>query len=85
MDRVHRIGQKRAVRATRFIMEDSLEERMIKLQNAKAALGKGSLQKLTPEERKRVRSLLACLSLPDNDFLSHLLACLLSYRPASLH
>jgi hypothetical protein len=55
MDRVHRIGQKRPVKAIRFIMDGSIEERFIKLQNAKEALGKGSLQKLKQEDRQRAR------------------------------
>ena len=36
-------------------MKDSLEHRMVELQEAKAALGKGSLQKLNAEERKMAR------------------------------
>jgi hypothetical protein len=55
MDRVHRIGQKRPVKAIRFIMDGSIEERFINLQNAKEALGKGSLQKLKQEDRQRAR------------------------------
>jgi hypothetical protein len=53
--RVHRIGQTRPVRSIRFTMENSLEERMVKLQESKAALGKGSLQKLNKEDRKKAR------------------------------
>jgi SNF2 family DNA or RNA helicase len=52
IDRVHRIGQTRPVRAYRLIMKDTLEERMIKVQENKTALGKGSMQKLTLEERR---------------------------------
>jgi SWI/SNF-related matrix-associated actin-dependent regulator of chromatin subfamily A3 len=55
MDRVHRIGQKRPVRAIRFLMNDSIEERMVALQDSKAALGKGSLEKLQPEEKRKAR------------------------------
>jgi hypothetical protein len=55
MDRVHRIGQTRPVKAIRFIMDGSIEERFINLQNAKEALGKGSLQKLKQEDRQRAR------------------------------
>jgi hypothetical protein len=60
MDRVHRIGQTRPVRVLRFIMKDSLEERMLILQESKAALGKGALEKLSPEEKRkaRIRSLM---------------------------
>lgn len=45
----------RPVKVIRYVMKDSLEERMVKLQDAKAALGKGSLVKLTAEERKLAR------------------------------
>jgi SNF2 family DNA or RNA helicase len=55
MDRVHRIGQTRPVKAVRFIMEGSIEQRFVKLQNAKEALGKGSLQKLTREDREKAK------------------------------
>ena len=36
-------------------MMDSVDERMITVQNGKAALGKGSLEKITKQERLRVR------------------------------
>lgn len=55
MDRVHRIGQTRPVRVVRFVMKDTIEERMIALQEAKAAIGKGALQKLKPEEVRKTR------------------------------
>lgn len=55
MDRVHRIGQTRPVHAIRFVMEGSIEERFINLQNAKAALGRGSLQKLNVVDRRKAR------------------------------
>ena len=57
MDRCHRIGQKRAVRVVRFVMEKSIEERMVAIQEAKAAIGKGALQKLDPEELRKTRIL----------------------------
>jgi SNF2 family DNA or RNA helicase len=55
IDRVHRIGQTRPVRAIRFVMKDTIEERMIALQEAKAAIGKGSMEKLKPDEMRKVR------------------------------
>lgn len=55
MDRIHRIGQRRPVRVYRLLMADSIEERMVGLQDAKAALGKGSLEKLSPEEKRKAR------------------------------
>lgn len=55
IDRVHRIGQKRNVKVIRLIIKDSSEEQMVQLQEAKSALGKGSMQELTKEERKKTR------------------------------
>jgi SWI/SNF-related matrix-associated actin-dependent regulator of chromatin subfamily A3 len=55
MDRIHRLGQKRDVRVYRLVMKDSIEERIIALQEAKAALGKGTMQKLKPEEKRKAR------------------------------
>ena len=36
-------------------MAESIEERMYRLQEAKAALGNGSLRKLTADEKKKAR------------------------------
>ena len=47
---VHRLGQTRPVRCVRLVMKDSLEHRMINLQDAKAALGKGSIERLSTNE-----------------------------------
>jgi DNA repair protein RAD5 len=55
MDRVHRIGQMRPVRVIRFLMDDTIETRMMALQEAKSTLGKGSLQKLKQHEQRKVR------------------------------
>ena len=56
MDRVHRIGQTRNVRVLRFLMKDSLEERLVTYtQVSKAALGKGSLEKLSAQEKRKAR------------------------------
>jgi SWI/SNF-related matrix-associated actin-dependent regulator of chromatin subfamily A3 len=55
MDRIHRIGQKRQVFVTRFVMKGSVEERMITLQETKSLQAKGSLQKLKADERRKVR------------------------------
>jgi SNF2 family DNA or RNA helicase len=54
-DRVHRIGQTRKVRVVRFVMANSIEERMVSLQEAKAAVGKGAMEKLKPEEVRKAR------------------------------
>jgi SNF2 family DNA or RNA helicase len=52
---IHRIGQTRNVRVVRFVMKDSIEERMIALQEAKAAIGKGAMEKLKPDEIRKAR------------------------------
>jgi len=54
-DRCHRMGQTRPVRVIRFVMAGSFEERMINLQETKAALGKGAMAKLTAREARQLR------------------------------
>ncbi|ODV90522.1 hypothetical protein CANCADRAFT_31446 [Tortispora caseinolytica NRRL Y-17796] len=56
-DRVHRIGQYRPVRITRLIIEDSIESRIVELQEKKAnmiqatlAQDEGALNRLTPAD-----------------------------------
>lgn len=46
MDRIHRLNQKRKVNVLRFVMKDSIEERIIKVQERKSLQAKGALQKL---------------------------------------
>lgn len=55
MDRIHRIGQQRNVSIKRFVMKDSVEERIVAMQEAKSLQAKGSMQKLNPEERRKAR------------------------------
>lgn len=45
VDRVHRLGQKREVTTTRYIMEDSFEENMLKLQRKKQNLADLSMNR----------------------------------------
>jgi SWI/SNF-related matrix-associated actin-dependent regulator of chromatin subfamily A3 len=52
-DRVHRVGQVREVRGVRFMMKDSIEERMVVVQEAKQALGKGSLEKMSKADQEK--------------------------------
>ena len=57
IDRVHRLGQKREVVTTRFIMADSFEEKMLELQRkkqslAELSLGKGKLDKAEATKRR---------------------------------
>jgi len=55
MDRVHRLGQRKRVVVTRYVMENSIEEKILKLQANKAALNKGALTKLSPAELAAAR------------------------------
>jgi SNF2 family DNA or RNA helicase len=45
VDRVHRLGQKREVTTTRYVMNDSFEEKMLELQEKKKKLASISLDK----------------------------------------
>ena len=55
MDRVHRIGQERKVVVRRFVMKDSIEERIVALQEAKGLQAKGAMEKLKPDELRKAR------------------------------
>ena len=38
MDRIHRLGQRRPVQAIKLVVEDSIESRIVQLQEKKAAM-----------------------------------------------
>lgn len=46
MDRVHRIGQTKKVSVVRLVSANSVENRILAIQEAKQALGKGALRKV---------------------------------------
>lgn len=48
-------GQTRPVQAIRFVMADSIEERVLRVQEAKQTLGKGILKRLKKEERGKAK------------------------------
>ena len=57
MDRIHRLGQHRPVQAIKLVVEDSIESRIIQLQEKKAAMVDATLSaddsamgRLTPED-----------------------------------
>lgn len=59
IDRTHRIGQYKPIFATRFIIEDSIEERILKLQEKKKLVfdgtvggDAGSMTKLTVDDMR---------------------------------
>lgn len=43
MDRIHRLGQHRPVRAIKFVIEDSIESRIVELQEKKSAMVNATL------------------------------------------
>lgn len=51
IDRLHRVGQKKSVKVIRFIMQDSIEERMLEIQKKKNQLGDALT--LNNEERRK--------------------------------
>jgi DNA repair protein RAD16 len=58
MDRIHRLGQHRPVRAVKIVIEDSIESRIIQLQEKKMAMVDATLStddqamgRLTPAGR----------------------------------
>jgi len=43
IDRTHRLGQRKPIFATRFIIEDTIEERILKLQEKKRLVFDGTI------------------------------------------
>ena len=74
MDRIHRLGQHRPVRAVKIVIEDSIESRIIQLQEKKLAMVNATLSaddqamgRLTPAD---VGSLLPLTPVRTNHFFS---------------
>jgi SWI/SNF-related matrix-associated actin-dependent regulator of chromatin subfamily A3 len=55
MDRCHRLGQTRKVVVTRYVMDQSIEGKILELQAEKAALSKGAMVKLSQAEVQAAR------------------------------
>ncbi|KAI4872692.1 hypothetical protein NFI96_032483 [Prochilodus magdalenae] len=55
VDRCHRLGQKRDVVITKFVVKDSVEENMVKIQKKKQELVEKVFGAKSAEERKRAR------------------------------
>ena len=53
MDRIHRLGQHRPIRITRLIIENSIESRIIQLQEKKTALVESTVGKVIVSLRLR--------------------------------
>ena len=68
MDRIHRLSSTRPVCIYRLVMHDTLERRMLGLQNAKELLGKGTMERLSQAEKRKARLTQLChlFELPEN-------------------
>ena len=55
MDRCYRIGQTKECRVVRYCCKDSVEERILAIQERKQLLAKRSMNRQSPEERRRAR------------------------------
>lgn len=55
MDRVHRIGQKKEVKVVRLIIRNSIEERILELQEKKKDLARGAFGKQGSKELREMR------------------------------
>jgi hypothetical protein len=80
MDRIHRLGQHRPVKAIKIVVEDSIESRIIQLQEKKMAMVDATLSaddkamgRLTPED---VSSLLSILIPTNSPVKSSWASCL---------
>jgi len=60
MDRIHRLGQHRPVQAIKFVIEDSIESRIVELQEKKSAMVDATL---STDDSVRVPGLFGVLSL----------------------
>ena len=54
VDRVHRMGQEKEVRVVRFVCEESIEEKMLRIQERKSWIA-GSLGMVSESERRKQR------------------------------
>merc|ERR1712151_148322 len=55
VDRLHRLGQRRPVRALRFVAERTVEERMLAVQQQKRAIIEGALSNKSREDLRQLR------------------------------
>lgn len=55
IDRLHRLGQRRDVRALRFVAERTVEERILEVQKQKRAIMEGALSKKSRDELQKIR------------------------------
>ena len=76
MDRIHRLGQHRPVEAIKLVIEDSIESRIVQLQEKKSAMINATLStddsamgRLTPEDvSSTLITTLVCIVYVNNLF-----------------
>lgn len=55
MDRIHRIGQTRSVRVVRLVVKDSIEERILEMQDGKRKLASSAFKEKSDKEQRQMR------------------------------
>lgn len=55
MDRIHRIGQTRSVRVLRLVVKDSIEERILEMQDGKRKLASSAFKDKSDKEQRQMR------------------------------
>jgi len=55
IDRTHRLGQRRPVRALRFVAERTIEERILEVHQQKRAIMEGAFSQKSREELRQMR------------------------------
>lgn len=55
MDRIHRIGQTRSVRVLRLVVKDSIEERILEMQDGKRKLASSAFKDKSDKEQRKMR------------------------------
>lgn len=54
-DRVHRLGQRRAVEVFRYVCQGTIEERMLAMQETKRGLLSAAFDKRNPDQQRQAR------------------------------
>ena len=57
IDRIHRIGQVRNVKVTRFIIQESIEEKMLKIQERKKQIGEAVGADEQERQKRRIEEI----------------------------
>ncbi|KAL5982773.1 hypothetical protein ACLOJK_016849 [Asimina triloba] len=84
-DRIHRIGQYKPIRIVRFVIENTIEERILRLQEKKELVFEGDrMRTFSLSAKKEVPSLLKCLLITSQLTLQTCLSQALQKRSTDL-